>query len=186
MSTAARLITADDLFRMSEEETRWCELIDGEIVRMSPPGALHGVVAAHLTRILGSYVHDRRLGVLAASETGFIVSRNPDTVLAPDGAFISGSRLEVTGLPRTYYPEAPSLVFEVVSPRDTVSEAGEKMRRWIRAGVELAWLIDPVGRTVTIYRSSDDIRVLTHRDKLTGEDVVPGFECDIADLFADF
>ena len=185
MSTATRLITADELFRMPEDETGRCELIDGEIVQMSPPGSMHGFVAGFLTQLLGAYVYKHRLGRVVAAETGFIVSRNPDTVLAPDGAFVRRERFEITGIPKTYFPEAPTLVWEVVSPRDTVGEVAVKMRRWFKAGVELAWVVDPIGRTVTVYRAADDIRVLTEKDVLSGENVVPGFECQVAELFAD-
>jgi Uma2 family endonuclease len=184
MSTAARLITADELFRLPEDETRWCQLIDGEIVHMAPPGGLHGVVGGELFWRLGSFVRANKLGVVAAAETGFYVSRNPDTVLAPDGAFIRQERVAKVGIPKGYITEAPALAFEIMSPRDAVADVAEKIRRWIDADVELAWVVDPAGRTVTVHRSHDDIRVLTAKDMLTGEHVVPGFECRIAELFA--
>ncbi len=185
MSIATRLITAEQLFQMPEDETQWCELIDGEIVQMSPPGGIHGVVGGVLGHLLGAFVHKHRLGVVLAAETGFIVSRNPDTVLAPDGAFMRRDRLAAAGVPKAYFAEAPALVWEVVSPRDTVSDVADKMRRWLRFGVELAWVVDPIGRTLTVYRAADDIRVLTEKDVLSGEAVVPGFECKVAELFAD-
>ncbi len=170
---------------MPDDELQWCELIEGEIVHMSPPGGMHGVVGGALLGLLGAYVRKQRLGVLVAAETGFVVSRSPDTVLAPDGAFVRRDRIQAAGIPRAYFTEAPALVWEVVSPGDTVSEVAAKMRRWLQFGVELAWVVDPVGRTVTVYRAADDIRVLTEKDVLDGENVVPGFECQIAELFAD-
>lgn len=185
MSTATRLITADELFLMPEDETQWCELIEGEIVHMSPPGGMHGVVGGALLGLLNAHVRKHRLGVIVAAETGFVVSRNPDTVLAPDGAFIRRDRIKAAGVPKAYFSEAPALVWEVVSPRDTVSEVAAKMRRWLQAGVELAWVVDPIGRTLTVYRAIDDIRVLTEKDVLSGESVVPGFECKVSELFAD-
>ncbi len=184
MSTAARLITAEELFRLPEDETRGCELIEGEIVRIAPPGGIHGVVTLEVSSRLASYVRQNNLGVVVAAETGFFIARKPDVVFAPDGAFIRRRRVETLGIPKAYFTEAPALVIEVMSPGDTVSEVALKMRRWMDAGVELAWVVDPAGRTVTVYRSIDDIRVLTEKDMLSGEDVVPGFECPIAELFA--
>jgi Uma2 family endonuclease len=185
MSTAARLITADELFRLPEDETQWRELIEGEIVQMAPPGGVHGVVGGRLTTLLGAYVYNKHLGAVVAGETGFIIARNPDTVLAPDCAFIRREQLKARGIPKAYFTEAPALVIEVMSPGDTVSEVAVKMRRWMTAGVELAWVVNPAGRTVTAYRSTDDISVLTENDVLSGEKVVPGFECSVAELFAD-
>ena len=184
MSTAAHLLTAEELFRMPEDESRWCELVEGEIVHMSPPGFAHGIVSQNASGLLLVYVQQHRLGLVAAAETGFIVSRNPDSVMAPDGAFVRQDRVDAIGVPQAYFPEAPALAFEVVSPTDRISEVGLKMRRWLDAGVELAWVIDPAARTVMVYQAIDDIRVLTEQDTLTGGSVLPGFECRVADLFA--
>lgn len=184
MSTAAHLLTADDLFRLPEDKSRWCELVEGEIVRMSPPGAVHGLVTQNLSVLLGHFVAEHNLGLTFAAETGFIVARNPDSVLAPDGSFVRRARIETLGVPATYFPEAPALVFEVLSPGDTVREVGMKMRRWLTAGVEHAWVVDAVNRTVTVYQAFDDIQVLTENDSLTGGNVLPGFECRVIDLFA--
>jgi Uma2 family endonuclease len=169
---------------MSEEESRWCELIEGEIVWMSPPGAAHGLVSQNLSFLLWQFVAEHNLGLTFAAETGFIVSRNPDSVLAPDGSFVRRARIEALGVPATYFPEAPALVFEVLSPGDTVREVGVKMRRWLKAGVEQAWVVDPASRTVAVYQAVDDIQVLAEKDSLTGGNVLPGFECRVADLFA--
>lgn len=184
MSTAAHLLTADDLFRLPEDESRWCELVEGELVHMSPPGAAHGLVTQNLSFLLWQFVAEHNLGLTFAAETGFIVARNPDSVLAPDGSFVRSERIEKLGVPATYFPEAPALVFEVLSPGDTARAVGVKMRRWLKAGVELAWVIDSLARTVTVYQAVDDVHVLTEKDTLTGGSVLPGFECRVADLFA--
>lgn len=184
MSTAAHLITAEELYALPEEETGYCELIDGEIIAMTPPGGMHGYVGGVLAGLLAAYVRGKRLGAVL-SEAGVIVSRNPDTVLAPDGAFVTRAQIDRHGIPKAYFTYAPALVIEVVSPRDTASEVTEKMRRWLEAGVELAWVVDPFSRSITVYRALNDINVLTEKDVLSGESVVPGFECPVAELFAD-
>jgi Uma2 family endonuclease len=182
MSTAARLITAEELFRLPEDETQWCELIEGEIVQISPPGGMHAYVGGVLTALLSAHVRGKRLGAVIG-EAGVIVSRDPDTVLAPDGAFVTQEQIAAHGIPEAYFTYPPALVIEVVSPHDTMSEVAAKMRRWLNAGVRLGWVVEPVSRTVTIYRSADDVRILTEKEMLTGEEIVPGFECPVASLF---
>lgn len=184
MSTAAHLMTAEELFRLPEEESRWCELIEGEIVRMSPPGFAHAIVSQRVSLLLLEFVERDRIGQVVVAEAGFLIGRNPDTVMAPDGAFVRQDRINAIGLTTAYFPEAPAMVFETISPTDRVSEVGRKMRRWLEGGGELAWVIDPATRTVTVYQAVDDIHILTEKDSLTGGNVLPGFECRVADLFA--
>jgi len=182
MSTAEKLTTADELLRLPRGQFRY-ELVKGELHTMSPAGFEHGVIAQGIGTRLGMYVRDHDLGLVAGAETGFLIDRDPDTVLAPDAAFIRQARLDEIGLPKSFFPEAPTLVVEVASPGDTIEEVDTKIRRWLSAGAELAWVVNPSGRTVTIYRALDDIQVLTEKDTLSGDSVVPGFECRVADLF---
>jgi Uma2 family endonuclease len=183
MSTALRTMTADELLRMPDDGYRY-ELIEGELHQMAPPGFQHGFVGNNLSSQLAEHVRSRRLGAVVAAETGFLLSRDPDTVRAPDIAFVSREQLERCGLPAGYFPEAPALAVEVVSPGDTAEEVDSKIRCWLAAGTRLAWVVYPGGRTVTVYRSLDDIHVLTEKDRLSGDPVVPGFECAVADLFS--
>lgn len=184
MSTAAHLLTADELFRLPEDASRWCELVEGEIVRTPIPYFAHSVAAQLASSLLHDFVKRAQAGKFIGVRVGYFIGRNPDTVLAPDGAFIRKSRFAAIGVPEGYFPEAPAFVFEVVSPNECVSEVARKMRRWLEGGVELAWVIDPSARAVTVYQALDDIQVLTEKDTLTGGSVLPGFECRVADLFA--
>lgn len=181
MSTAASVTTAEELFRLPDNGGR-CELIDGEVVEMAPPGAMHGFVSVRLTSLLSQFVAGKDLGVVF-TETGFITARNPDRVLAPDGAFVRSERIAAIGIPAAYFPEAPSLVIEVVSPSDTVEEVGDKIERWFSGGVQMAWVVDPKRRTVTVYHALERIEVLTAAELLSGGPVIPGFTCRVADLF---
>jgi Uma2 family endonuclease len=183
MSTATSATTADELFRMPNNAYR-LELVEGEVRQMSPGGGAHGYVGIEIASRLADCVRRNDFGCVMGAETGYLIERDPDTVLAPDVSFIRKERLAVTGIPEKFYPEAPALVVEVVSPSDSAEEVDEKMRRWFAAGVELGWVAYPRGRTVTVYRALDDIRVLTADDTLEGGDVVPGFECRVGDLFA--
>lgn len=126
---------------------------------------------------------DRGLGKISMAETGFLVSRAPDTVRAPDLAFVSKARLpteRVTG----WGTVIPDLVVEVVSPSDRATEVREKVEDWLRAGVRLVWVVYPSVRTVDVYRPGSDVRVLGEADVLEGEDVVPGFSLPVRQIFA--
>jgi Uma2 family endonuclease len=183
MSTATRITTADELLHMPDDGFRY-DLLEGELRKMSPPGSVHGYVTMEVSYRLAEHVRRNSLGSVFAAETGFRIGRNPDTVLAPDVSFIRKERIGVTGIPTAFYPEAPALVVEVVSPADTAEEVDDKMHRWFAAGVELAWVVYPSGRTVTVYNGLDSIRVLSENDMLDGGSVVPGFTCRVGDLFA--
>lgn len=182
MSIVARTMTAAELLRMPEDGYRY-ELVEGELHQMAPPGFQHGIVGQDLASRLTAFVRSKSLGLVTAAETGFLISRDPDTVRAPDIAFVTKDQLARCGMPVGYFPEAPALAVEVVSPSDTAEEVDSKIRSWLTAGTQLAWVVYPGGRTVTVYRSLDDIHVLTEKDKLVGNSVVPGFECAVADLF---
>ena len=183
MSTDTKITTADGLLRMSRDGCHY-ELLEGELQMMSPSGSEHAIVIGEITWRLGQFIHQHHLGGIFGAEAGFLVARNPDTVLAPDVAFARQTQLDATGIPKAFFPEAPALVVEVASPQDTVEQVDEKMRRWLTAGVEMAWVVHPAGRTVTVYRSIHDIRVLTENEMLAGDGVVPGFECRVGDFFA--
>ena len=135
-----------------------------------------------MTALIVLHVREQKLGEAFGAETGFVLARNPDTVRAPDVSFVRQERLprEVsTG----YFPGPPDLAVEVTSPNDTYSEVHEKALSWLEHGTRLVWVIDPVGRRATIYRSSDDVSVLGPDAELTGDDVLPGLAVPLHDLF---
>jgi Uma2 family endonuclease len=177
------LVTADDLYTMPDHGGR-NELVKGEIVPMSPASTKHGQLAFRLAFKVGLFVAENKLGEVYAAETGFTISQNPDTVRAPDVAFVTGSRLPEEGIPASgFWAIAPDLVAEVVSPNDRMSDVQDKMTDYLNAGVRLVWLVDPKTRTVTAYQSFKDVQILIEWDVLEGGDVLPGFQLALADLF---
>ena len=182
MVVATKLMTADELLRLPRGRYRY-ELVKGELIQMAPAGAKHGVIAIHIGALLDGHVRRSKLGIVCAAETGFILARNPDTVRAPDASFVSRARIPREGMPEAFWPIAPDLAVEVVSPGDTASEVQTKVVEWINAGTRLVWVIDPKTQTVTVYRSLANVRVLTLSDKLDGADVVPGFEIAVKELY---
>jgi Uma2 family endonuclease len=159
------------------------ELVEGELIRMAPAGAEHGKVTVKITTPLSVHVDANNLGTVYAAETGFIIRQNPDTVRAPDVAFVSRERIESAGVIKSYTIGAPDLAVEVISPGDTVREVEKKVREWLEAGTRMVLVVSPILRTITVYRSLTDIVVLTEKDTLDGDDVVPGFCIAVADVF---
>jgi Uma2 family endonuclease len=159
------------------------ELVRGELRRMAPAGGEHGVVTFNAALPLGQHVKANNLGIVFGAETGFKIATDPDTVRAPDIAFVRRERIPKEGIPKGYWPGPPDLAVEVISPNDTYEEVEEKVAEWLMAGTAMVWALNPRRRTVTVYRSLTDITVLTEADELTGGDVVPGFRCRIAEIF---
>jgi Uma2 family endonuclease len=182
MSTAAQLMTADELWRLPDDGMRH-ELIRGELTTMPPSGAEHGGTTVNLATPLDQHARSHDLGRVLAAETGFVLARDPDTVRAADVAFVEKGRIPRGGLPREFFPGAPNLAVEVVSPSDTLVEVQEKVEEWLTAGAQMVWVVNPRNRTVTVYRSPTKPIVLTANDELDGQDVVPGFRIRVSELF---
>jgi len=182
MSATTQLITAEELYMRPTDELR-SELIKGELIKMSPAGHKHGRIVVNLTAPLAQYVKAHRLGAVYGAETGFKLATNPDTVRAPDIAFVRQQQIERIGEPEGFWPEAPDLAVEVNSPGDTVSDVENKVQEYLQAGTRLVWVVSPRLRIVTVYRSLTDIITLTEKDMLDGGDVISGFQFSVSEIF---
>jgi len=145
---------------------------------MSPATRRHGKISAKVIWHLSSYVYEKRLGELYTAETIFQVG---DRIMKPDVAFVSTARLDVDE--DKTFPIPPDLAIEVISPTDVHYRIVRKVFDYLDAGTRLVWVLDPVAKTVTVYRSENDIETLTRESLLTGEEVVPGFTCPVGQLF---
>jgi Uma2 family endonuclease len=183
MSTTIQTTTADDLLRMRDDGFRY-EIVRGELRKMSPGRHKHGRIAGNITASLGPHVVANQLGRVYVADTGFLIASNPDTVRAPDVAFVSQKRLDKAGDVDGYWPGAPDLLVEVISPGDTYTEVEEKVFEWLEAGARMIVVVNPRKRAVTVYRSLTDIVVLMEDDMLDGGDVVPGWTMAMKDIFA--
>ncbi len=181
MVTAEKWMTAEDLLRLSSKGRY--ELVKGALIEMTPPGYEHGKYVNRLNYFITHHVIQNDLGEVVAAETGFRLSRDPDTVRAPDIAFVSKARQPA--IPPTGYADfAPDLVAEVVSPNDDPDEIQSKVRDWLEAGVRVVLVLYPRSRQIAVYRSLREVIILTEADTLTAPDVLPGFTCPVADIFA--
>ncbi len=182
MSIVAAPMTADELMRLPRGQHRY-ELIRGRLITMSPSGSEHGAVTMQLSLILGPFVAARNLGLLFGAATGFRLERHPDTVRAPDIAFISHARILPGGIPQGYWSGPPELAVEVVSPSDTAREVSEKAAAWIHFGARAVWVVDPDSKTVTVYAADGSVKTMAQGETLDGGDVLPGFRCDVNEIF---
>jgi Uma2 family endonuclease len=175
------LLTAKDLADMGEEG-EFCELVDGELVRMSPSFLPEARVVRTVQRILDNFVFPRHLGEIFGPDLGYELT--PHRVRAPDVSFVSAEKFAAYGNPQEFAKVVPDLAVEVISPEVKYGYLQRKIRDYFEAGVRLLWIVDPALQTVTVHRSPVDLRVLTTADTLSGEDVLPGFSCPAAELFA--
>jgi Uma2 family endonuclease len=182
MRTTPTLTTADELFMMPDDGFRY-ELVRGEVRRMPPAGSEHGAVAVNIAVVIAQFVKANGLGVVFGAETGFKIASDPDTVRAPDLAFVRRERIPEAGIPRGFWPGAPDLAVEVVSPGDTYTEVEEKVHDWLNAGTRMVLVLNPRTYTVAVYTSHTDVVRLTELDTLDGGEVLPGFTCRVAELF---
>jgi Uma2 family endonuclease len=175
-------LTAIDVERISIPGKQ-VELVRGRLVVREPPGTRHGAIAATLGFYLSSFVRQRELGTVFGQDTGFKIASDPDTVRAPDVAFVARERADRI-LPRGYAELSPDLVAEILSPDDVPGEVIAKIGEWLAAGTRLAWLVDPRRDEVQVYRQDGSLSVLHEDDQLDGENVLPGFTCAVKEIFA--
>jgi Uma2 family endonuclease len=183
MTETGLKMTADELSRLPDNGMRR-ELLAGELHEMPPAGGDHGFVALETGYRLRDFLqrHSEVGGGLFAAETGFRLTRDPDTVRAPDVAYVSAEQLPLARV-RGFPELAPDLVVEVVSPNDTASEVQAKVEEWLLAGSRLVWVLYPVTRTAMVYQPDGTARLLHADDTIQGEPVLPGFACRLGEIF---
>lgn len=176
-------VTAEQLYALPDDGVRH-ELLRGSLVSEPVPSRLHGRTVSRLARLLTNFVDPRRSGVVYTGDTGFVLARQPDTVRGPDVAFVSAERERQAESARPYFPGAPDLAIEVLSPGNRMPEVLGKVSDYLAAGSRIVWLVDPVREEVRVFRSPFAPRVLSGEDTLDGEDVLPGFLVRVVEIFA--
>lgn len=176
------LMTAEELLHLREDEYQY-ELDEGKLVRMCPSSSTPAIVASNFGRRVSNFVSDHSLGLCAGADWGFKLASGPDIVRAPDFAFVRAERVPPGGIPRGFWPGAPDLAIEVLSPDHRYVEVARKVQQYLDAGTRLIWIVEPEDRTVAIHRPGRAMAVLGEDGTLDGEDVLPGFTLRLAEIW---
>jgi Uma2 family endonuclease len=179
MASVTHVTTAQQLWEMPDSER--FELVEGELVSMSPPGFDHGCLVLEIAAALREFAQPGRLGLVAV-EAGFCLAHNPDTVRSPDVAYVRAERIPPEGV-RAFFEGAPDLAVEVISPSDRASDVLAKAQEWLQAGCVAVWVVDPGTKSVTVYYRRPGALFLSSGDELTCEELLPGFRLALADVF---
>ncbi len=176
-----RLHTIEDLEARSSRGERY-ELIEGELVEVSPGRRLHAVIQLRIGSRLLAFVDEHDLGIVGTEE-GFILQSNPDTVLAPDVSFVSRARLtpESPGWSRV----PPDLAVEVVSPSNSQPEIDRKVCIYLSGGVKVVWIVYPERKSIVIHEPEKSPQILSGDQSLEGGTVLPGFALPLSLLFGE-
>ena len=159
------------------------ELIDGEIVEMTPSSDGSSSTALSIGALLWNHVRPNKLGRVYSADGGFVLFPDRETVRVPDVAFVRADRMPQGEARRHFARLAPDLVVEVLSPTDGASDVLAKVAMYLDAGVPLIWLIDPDERTVTVLAANTAPVTLHAGDTLDGGEVLPDFQIAVADIF---
>lgn len=179
MATAQTITTAQQLLEAGD--IGFCELVRGELIMMSPAGFEHGDIGSAIVALLRTFVRKHRLGKVCGADTGFYIERNPDTVRAPDVAFVRKER--IVGRITTFFPGAPDLAVEVISPRDRRRDVEEKARMWLDTGCEVVWVVDPPKQTITVFSKTEQAKLFRLGETITCPSLLPGFALPLSEVF---
>jgi Uma2 family endonuclease len=180
-ATSTALMTAEELMQLPDDGFRY-ELINGELKKMPPPGPPHGRIAFRLSSALGPFISEHELGE-GFTEIGFKLTSNPDTVLAPDLAFLTNECFAKGRDREGYWLGAPDLAVEVLSPSDRPGKVKQRISRWFSLGAKQLWIVDPKHSTVSVYRSESDVTTFSGSDYLEAQDLFPGFRISLDKIF---
>lgn len=183
MSIEQKLLTAEELWKMPEVPGKRYELVDGELLEMPGAGGVHTTIMVLIFKLIDAYVTEHDLGIVYPDGLAYIIGRDPDQVRIPDVSFVSHERVPEGGPPEGFWPEAPNLAVEVVSPHDSASRLHEKVRNYLEAGTQMVWVVWPKSQTVTVYTPGGTARDLDPDDQLDGGNVLPGFRMNVAAFF---
>ena len=182
--TVKQLMTAEELLALTEQPGLRYELVEGVLVEVPGAGALHGLIIELVVRLVGAFARERDLGLAFGDGVGYLLRRAPDVVRIPDASFVSWERVPAEGVPEGFWPGAPDLAVEVVSPGDRADDIHDKVREYLAAGTRLVWVLWPRHRAITIYEPGGRFTELGAGDTLDGGAVLPGFRVGVEAIFA--
>ncbi len=178
-----QLLTADDLLTMPDVPGKRFELVNGELVEMTATSLLHNALVGLVFVLLRTFVRERGLGMVCVDGAAYILRRDPDLVRVPDVSFVARDRIPVGGLGLVFWPFAPDLAVEIVSPNDRPGEVRTKVGEYVAAGARAVWVMSPARQALTVHRPNSASVTLGPDDEVDGGDVLPGFRVRVRDLF---
>ena len=186
MAAAVRLMTAEELLGMKEEECRY-ELVRGALVSRQWAGVRYANASSNILFSLLMHTKESDLGMTYPANVGFQIETDPDHVRAPSAAFVNSQRMKLVKRDESYrdsyFPGAPDLAVEVVIPSDTYYYMDGKIADWLNVGARMVIVVIADIPMVKVYRSPTDFNVLTETDTLDGGDVVPGWSMPVSEIF---
>jgi Uma2 family endonuclease len=182
------LLKVDDVERMLQHgeidpDSNW-ELVDGEIVYLSPTNPYHGQVVIAIGVALADFA--RQIGAaLTGADSGFRVGDRHQQLRGPDVALVTQLRLNIIARGQTWGSEAPDLAVEVLSPEQHgEAYARPKVAEYLAAGAKVVWLVDPDSRTVRAYEPNrDEFAIYTSDTEISLDAIAPGFSAPVASFF---
>jgi len=177
--------TIEELDELDDLPERF-EVIEGVIVEMPSTNWRHTVVSRRIFRALLLWLEVNPIGELAGADGGYVISRDPLTTLVPDISFISRDHAPASDAVDHTPVGAPDLVVEVLSPSDRNTRMNRKVTTYLNAGAALVLVVDPIAHMVTVYSADRPgmSQILRENDRLDGEDVLPGFQLPLEEVFA--
>ena len=177
-----QLTTAEEFWALPEASGIRYELVQGELVEVPGAGGRHGELALWIGALLLGFAGERDLGVVCGDGTSYLLSRDPDSVRIPDVSFVARERVPAGGTPEGFWPFAPDLAVEIVSPTDRAEDVQGKVREYLAAGTRLVWVVWPRLQLVTVHEAGGGYRQLNPDDELDGGDLLPGFRVRVTEL----
>lgn len=182
-STTTSYLAADEFWELPEVEGKSLELVEGRVVEMPTSGARHNEIALFITMLIYQFVREHGLGWTGGDATGYVIDGERESVLIPDASFVARQRIPPGGTPEGFWPFAPDLAVEVMSPHDRAIDVHNKVWRYLEGGTRLVWLVFPDRQQVQIFDHRGLVAELTADAQLDGGDVLPGFRVPVADIF---
>jgi Uma2 family endonuclease len=176
-----RLFTIEDI-EQNPPDGEW-ELIDGELVPMTPSGLDLSSLGMRIGRIVGNFVDANLLGEMTGSDGGYVLFPDRATIRVPDVAFIRRDRLPSEEERHRFPRLAPDLAIEVLSPLNSTGEVIAKIEMDQEAGIPLIWVLDRPEKTITVVAAGMPTVILKPGDTLDGGAVLPGFSVPVSEIF---
>jgi len=182
MSTTT-LLTAEEYAPLATDIDAPTELVQGQLIVMTPPKPRHGQICGNAYFILRSFADQHDLGHVLSNDSAVLTAHNPDTVRGADVAYYSYANVPKGPLPAGYLSVPPDLVVEVLSPDDRQSKVLAKIAEYLDVGVAVICVLDPDAETVEIFRQQRPVEVLSADDELTLPDLFTDFTVSVRRFF---